>query len=121
MSRISLAEDIRPLSEFRANAAKLIEQVRETRRPLVLTQRGRSTAVVLSVEEYEQAILARTEEQDIALLPIETHHLRTLRQLPLHHRDRFDRLILAQAIAEGIPVASRDAAFAGYDAEVIWG
>lgn len=53
MRRAHLAEDIRPLSEFRANAAALVERVRETKRPLVLTQRGHSTAVVVDVAEYE--------------------------------------------------------------------
>jgi antitoxin YefM len=56
MTRLRLDEDIKPLSEFRANAVALVEQVRETRRPLVLTQRGHSTAVVLGVSEYERLL-----------------------------------------------------------------
>jgi prevent-host-death family protein len=51
-----LDRDIRPVSEFRANAADLIELVRTSRRPLVLTQRGRSAAVVLDVAEYERMV-----------------------------------------------------------------
>jgi prevent-host-death family protein len=54
MPRPKLDEDIQPLSEFRANAAALIERVRSTRRPLVLTQRGHSAAVVVDVGEYER-------------------------------------------------------------------
>ncbi len=54
MGRLRLDEDIKPLSEFRANAATFVERVRETCRPLVLTQRGHSAAVVLSVAEYER-------------------------------------------------------------------
>ena len=48
----------RTSSPFRvhANAAKLIDRVRETGRPLVLTQRGHSAAVVLDVEEYEHLL-----------------------------------------------------------------
>lgn len=53
MKRINLSEDIRPLSEFRANAAALLRHVRESRRSLVLTQRGHSAAVVLDVRQYE--------------------------------------------------------------------
>lgn len=52
--------DIRPVSEFRANAAAFVQQVRETRRPLILTQHGKSAAVLLDVEEYE-ALLERAE------------------------------------------------------------
>lgn len=54
MSRLHLDSDIRPVSEFRANAAELLEQVRSSGRPLVLTQRGRSAAVLLDVREYER-------------------------------------------------------------------
>jgi prevent-host-death family protein len=54
--RPGLNTDIRPVSEFRANAAELIEHVKSSRRPLVLTQRGHSTAVVLDVAEYERMI-----------------------------------------------------------------
>ncbi len=56
MERLRIDEDIKPLSEFRANAAALVERVRETRRPLVLTQRGHSTAVVLGAADYERLI-----------------------------------------------------------------
>ncbi len=48
--------DIKPVSEFRANAAELIEQVRSSGRPLVLTQRGHSAAVVLDVANYAQLV-----------------------------------------------------------------
>jgi antitoxin YefM len=54
--RLRLDTDIKPVSEFRANAAELIEQVRTTGRPLVLTQRGHSAAVVLDVADYQQMI-----------------------------------------------------------------
>lgn len=56
MPNLNLKEDIRPLSEFRADAAAMIQRVRETRRPLVLTQRGHSAAVVLDVSEYQQLL-----------------------------------------------------------------
>lgn len=53
MRRLNLDKDIKPVSEFRANAAELIEQIKTSGRPLVLTQRGQSTAVLLNVAEYE--------------------------------------------------------------------
>jgi antitoxin YefM len=67
MRRAHLAEDIRPLSEFRANAAALVERVRATKRPLVLTQRGHSAAVVVDVAEYEHLL-----EQLEMLLDLQT-------------------------------------------------
>ena len=53
MARIKLSEDVRPLSEFRAHMATMLDQVRETGRPLVLTARGRCAAVVVGIETYE--------------------------------------------------------------------
>jgi prevent-host-death family protein len=56
MARIKPSEDVQPLSAFRANAAGFLEQVRETKRPIVLTQHGKSAAVVLDVAEYEALV-----------------------------------------------------------------
>lgn len=56
MQRIQLHEDIRPLSEFRANVASYIQQVHQTNRPLVITHHGKSTAVLLNVNEYENLL-----------------------------------------------------------------
>jgi prevent-host-death family protein len=56
MRKPRLTSDVKPVSEFRANAAKFVQQVRETRRPLVLTQHGKSAAVLLDVEEYEEMV-----------------------------------------------------------------
>jgi PIN domain nuclease of toxin-antitoxin system len=53
-------------------------------------------------------------------LPIEFAHLAALHELPHHHRDPFDRLILSQAIAERVPVLSADAAYGQYAAQIIW-
>ncbi|MEI8033468.1 MAG: type II toxin-antitoxin system Phd/YefM family antitoxin [Chlorobiaceae bacterium] len=60
MGRINLEEDIRPLSEFRANTASMVKQVKKTGRPLVLTQYGKSTVVLLDVRQY-QSMLSSVE------------------------------------------------------------
>jgi len=49
------------------------------------------------------------------LLPITLDHAARLRDLPLHHRDPFDRLMIAQALAEGMTLVSSDRQFARYD------
>jgi PIN domain nuclease of toxin-antitoxin system len=46
-------------------------------------------------------------------------HLATLLKLPLHHRDPFDRLIIAQALSEGVAVLSDDPEFRKYPVQVI--
>lgn len=56
MATFRPTEDIQPLTAFRANAASFVERVRETGRPLVLTQHGRSSAVLIGAAEYENLI-----------------------------------------------------------------
>jgi len=53
---IKPGEDIWPLSEVRAQIAAVVEQVQDTHRPVILTQRGRSAAVLLDVETYEDML-----------------------------------------------------------------
>ena len=53
MNRLSLTQDIQPLAVFRARVGTFIEQVTKTHRPLIITQHGKSAAVLLNVEEYE--------------------------------------------------------------------
>lgn len=56
MSNIQLDQDIRSLSDFRANAASFIEKVKSERRPLVITQHGKSSAVLIDVEDYQKML-----------------------------------------------------------------
>ena len=56
MPSVKPTEDIQPLTAFRANVASFVEQVRQTGRPIVLTQHGRSAAVLLSAPDYEALI-----------------------------------------------------------------
>ena len=52
--------------------------------------------------------------QGINILPIQTAHLQCLLSLPFHHRDPFDRLIIAQAVTEEMTLLSDDTAFSAY-------
>lgn len=53
-------------------------------------------------------------QQGIQILHIQTTHLQRLLSLPFHHRDPFDRLIIAQALAEEMTLVSNDSAFSTY-------
>jgi PIN domain nuclease of toxin-antitoxin system len=53
-------------------------------------------------------------EWSVEILPVTIPHLTTLEQLPAHHRDPFDRLILAQALSEGMTVLTSDEKMAAY-------
>lgn len=54
------------------------------------------------------------------LLAIETAHILRLESLPLHHRDPFDRLLVAQSLEEHMPLLSSDALLEPYGADVRW-
>ncbi len=64
-------------------------------------------------------------EREIAVnqfrvLPIEPRHVAPLTTMPFYHRDPFDRLIIAQAMIEQIPVVSADSAFDNYSVTRLW-
>ncbi|MDZ7719083.1 MAG: type II toxin-antitoxin system Phd/YefM family antitoxin [Balneolaceae bacterium] len=55
-ARIELDQDIQPLSEFRKHAADFIERIKKQKRSIVLTQHGKSAAVLVDVSEYQRMI-----------------------------------------------------------------
>lgn len=58
--------------------------------------------------------------QGFAVLSIRFVHLRKFETLPRYHRDPFDRMMIAQALAEGIPIATNNRAFAAYGVQIVW-
>jgi len=54
MPKIRLSEDLTPITDFRVRTAELVAKVKKTGRPIILTQRGRSTAVLEDIHEYER-------------------------------------------------------------------
>ena len=53
MQRLKIDQDIKPLSEVRIGIANFIKQVHDTKRPVIITQHGKSVAVLLDAHEYE--------------------------------------------------------------------
>jgi len=58
--------------------------------------------------------------RSLDVLPIELPDLLAYHALPLHHRDPFDRLLIAQATRQGVSIVTRDNSFSAYDVECIW-
>ncbi|HEY4841170.1 MAG TPA: type II toxin-antitoxin system VapC family toxin [Terriglobales bacterium] len=58
--------------------------------------------------------------EDVRLLPVSLSHVLQVESLPMHHRDPFDRLLIAQSIEEGWPIITDDPWFARYPVDVIW-
>jgi PIN domain nuclease of toxin-antitoxin system len=91
-----------------------------------------TTVYVSMASGWEMAIkaglgrlrLAESFDQGMArggyeLLDIEFAHLDRVALLPHHHRDPFDRMLIAQALVEGLTIATVDAAFAQYEAPLV--
>jgi PIN domain nuclease of toxin-antitoxin system len=71
-------------------------------------------------DDYERFIPQQLTVNNIEVLPITLEHLTLVSKLPLHHRDPFDRLLIAQAIAEDIQIVSADAKFDNYGVKRKW-
>lgn len=56
------SEDVVPLSDLKVNPGKIVNRAKDTRRPILLTSRGRGIAVVQGLEEYE------SREEEVAFL-----------------------------------------------------
>ena len=63
---------------------------------------------------------AQIATEGFGWLPVKHEHAWQVRELPPHHRDPFDRLLVAQSLIERIPVVTRDERFAGYGVDVRW-
>jgi PIN domain nuclease of toxin-antitoxin system len=102
-----------------------------------LLEDGETVALVGTAVLYEIAIKARIGRLDLpagpevylpqllrrhrfGVLPVEEAHALRAGSLPLIHRDPWDRLLVAQAQIEGIPIITADPAIGQYDVEVIW-
>jgi PIN domain nuclease of toxin-antitoxin system len=65
-------------------------------------------------------LLPQIEGAGVELLPVTARHADLVGSLPLHHRDPFDRLLVAQAMLEGLPLVTDDRSMRRYDVEVVW-
>ena len=57
---------------------------------------------------------------NLSLLPLYLEHIYAVRSLPLHHRDPFDRMLIAQAVHEQLPLISHDSRMSSYPVRLIW-
>jgi PIN domain nuclease of toxin-antitoxin system len=65
-------------------------------------------------------LVKKLAQNRIEVLPITLDHVLRTESLPLHHRDPFDRLLIAQSIEEEWPIVTADPIFARYPVDVIW-
>jgi PIN domain nuclease of toxin-antitoxin system len=69
---------------------------------------------------YEEFMAKGIGDNGFSIFPIEPKHTAVLTTLPFHHRDPFDRLIIAQAMVEDTTVISNDTAFDAYPVTRLW-
>jgi PIN domain nuclease of toxin-antitoxin system len=65
-------------------------------------------------------VTTAAERNGIALMDVRKEHALGVEALPLHHRDPFDRLLIAQALAERVAIVGRDPIFDAYPVRRIW-
>lgn len=65
-------------------------------------------------------LLSRLAENRIKTLPISLDHLLAFERLPMHHRDPFDRMLIAQSMEQNLPVITADPLFKQYPVQIIW-
>ena len=75
--------------------------------------------VALDKLEAPEELNDQIENAGYRILPIELRHLDRLRALPLHHRDPFDRMLIAQALSADLTILTVDGTFGRYDVSLI--
>lgn len=84
------------------------------------------TAIKLSLGKLKLEIpflelaVQKPAAHGVAVPPVTPEHLDAVSKLPLHHRDPFDRLLVAQCLAEGVPILSSDGTLDAYGVERLW-
>ncbi|CAN1208595.1 PIN domain-containing protein [Tumidithrix helvetica PCC 7403] len=71
-------------------------------------------------DDLELMLRIQQEQNNIVLVSVTFPHILELRNLPFHHKDPFDRLLIAQSKVENAALISRDPVFQNYDCHVIW-
>ena len=69
---------------------------------------------------FDELFPHQLEQNSIEILSITVEHLEVVCELPFHHRDPFDRLIISQSQVEKLPIISTDAIFDRYDVKREW-
>ncbi len=65
-------------------------------------------------------IESQQRDNEVEILPITTEHILALDGLPFHHKDPFDRLLIAQSIVEDFTIVTVDSEFPAYPAKLLW-
>ncbi len=70
----------------------------------------------LSIDE----LITELKFNEIEIFTINTNHIKELKNLELHHRDPFDRMLIAQGKTENMTIITKDKSFSKYDVDILW-
>jgi PIN domain nuclease of toxin-antitoxin system len=111
------------LGDFEKLKPKVAKVIRDTRH-------GVFVSAVTSMEIAIKSALGKLEAPDdledeigqrgFSHLPLQFRHGTVLRSLPMHHQDPFDRMLISQALQEGLTIITHDQKFGRYPVEVLW-
>lgn len=65
-------------------------------------------------------VMLKLKFNGVKLLPVTAEHVLRIESLPMHHRDPFDRMLIAQSLEEELPLVTSDAIFQRYGMNLIW-
>jgi PIN domain nuclease of toxin-antitoxin system len=71
-------------------------------------------------QPYQQFMETQFAANDVHILPIEPRHTALLTTMPFHHKDPFDRLLVAQALSDGVSIISVDSQLDAYGVQRVW-
>ena len=74
----------------------------------------------LSLDDSLDDFMKQRTSEGFRLLALDPQHLCPLVELPFHHRDPFDRLIICQAMIEKMPICTADENFKRYPVRLVW-
>lgn len=101
---------------FTASDSDLFISVASVWEVLTKVQTGK-LALPKEAGAYLKEQIAKTNVQ---VLPIQIAHVLRLERMPLHHRDPFDRILIAQSLEEGLPILTADPLLKNYSAALVW-
>jgi len=101
---------------------RVTKRIRDAREVYVSAASAWEIAIksTLGKIEAKGAVSDAISDYGFTELPVTVSHAEALRLLPLHHRDPFDRMLVAQANVESLTVVSRDPALRLYETHIVW-
>ncbi len=70
--------------------------------------------------DFERFVTDQVDLNGFSVLPVQLSHALRVHGLPPHHKDPFDRMLVAQALVEDMPLVSRDRRLADYGVRLVW-